>query len=256
MPRYPDPSPQDLDWSTCSLARTCSMPGDKEEPPTLHSGAPEMHVLPLRAPTPWNGWAGWEWGLQSAVGPFRGEPGRASGSVPKSEAPLSLSGHQLGVGCHLSLSQLIQVSGLHSEGNCSNRKPTGGVHGKGAAPGWGRPLGGTGLQRGHPTRAGSHRTEEDQTSPRRTAPLPWGDWFLVIFTLLSACHSFYFTQAHHSPVCVPGETRAPVKRTSPQRLVPRSTRTQVPSHHQRPTRPPASLHLLQIRTKVPQTSAA
>ena len=69
-PESPSPSPQDLDWSTYSPARTCSMTGDKEEPPTLHSGAPELHVLPLRASTPWKGWAGWEWGLQSAVGAF------------------------------------------------------------------------------------------------------------------------------------------------------------------------------------------
>ena len=69
-PESPSPSPQDPDLSTYSPARTCSKPGDKEEPPTLHSGAPELHVLPLRASTPWKGWAGWEWGLQSAVGVF------------------------------------------------------------------------------------------------------------------------------------------------------------------------------------------
>ena len=122
------------------------------------------------------------------------------GQCPSRKAPLSFSGHQRGVGCHLSLSQLIQVSSLHREGNCSNRNLTRGVHGKGAAQvGWGLPPGGTGLEKGHPIQAAHTEPEEDQTSTRRTAPLTWRDWFLVIFTLLSAFHSFYFTQAHQLP---------------------------------------------------------
>lgn len=101
-------------------------------------------------------------------------------------------------------------------------------------------------------------TELRKTRPQQAEQLHFpGETDSWLSSLFSQLVIAFILHTHiNSPACMPGETRAPVKRTSPLRLMPRSTRTHIPSHHQRPTRHPASLHLLQIRTKVPQTSVA
>lgn len=98
------------------------------------------------------------------------------------------------------------------------------------------------------------RKTRPQQGERLHLPGETGSWLSSPFSQLFI--AFILHKHIDSPACVPGEARAPVKRTSSPRLMPRSTWTHIPSHHQCPTRPPASLHLSQIRTKVPQTSAA